>query len=155
MTNHDGHENDSLESSLDFVVPFGRRVAFEVLGIPIPKGSMRAFLVNGKPVITASSRKLSVWRDRVASEAKNRVAAVIEGPVAVTLHFRLLKPKSAPKKRRVFADKRPDLDKLVRAVLDAITGIIIRDDSQVVAITATKDYGSTSGVSIEIDEIQS
>jgi len=154
MKGQDEQLGDEVEPSMDFVVPYRRKVAFEVINTPVPQGSMRAFVINGKPVITYSSKKLSDWRLLVASMAKNHVSAAIEGPVAITLRFRLVKPKSAPKKKRIFADKRPDLDKLIRAVLDAITGVVIRDDSQVVAITATKDYGSTSGVSIEVDEIE-
>ncbi len=75
-----------------------------------------------------------------------------EGPVGIDLHFGLPKPKSAPKKRRVWPDKRPDLDKLTRAVLDALTYVVYADDSQVVEIRATKDYGAP-GVAVEIHRI--
>ncbi|MGQ0796931.1 MAG: RusA family crossover junction endodeoxyribonuclease, partial [Methanobacteriota archaeon] len=60
-----------------------------------------------------------------------------------------LKPKSAPKRRRVWPDKRPDLDKQSRAVLDGLTNIFFADDCQVVELNATKDYGPP-GVAIEI-----
>jgi crossover junction endodeoxyribonuclease RusA len=72
--------------------------------------------------------------------------------VAIELHFGLPKPKSAPKRRRVWPDKRPDLDKLIRAVLDALTQVIFADDSQVVEIRATKDYVAP-GVTVEIRRI--
>ncbi len=36
----------------------------------------------------------------------------------------------------------PDLDKLCRACLDSLTGIVWRDDSQVVRLEANKDYGA-------------
>jgi Holliday junction resolvase RusA-like endonuclease len=52
--------------------------------------------------------------------------------------------------------KRPDLDKLIRAILDGITGILIEDDSQVVNITATKQYAQANeqhGVLIELEEM--
>ena len=48
-------------------------------------------------------------------------------------------PKSLPKKQ-IFHIKRPDLDKLTRAALDAMTRVIWRDDSQVVRIEALKRY---------------
>ena len=44
----------------------------------------------------------------------------------------------------------PDLDKLVRAVLDGLTAIAYRDDGQVVRITATKQYGSQPGVWVQM-----
>lgn len=142
------------EPSMEFVTPFGKKIVFDVQSNPVPQGSTRAFIVKNRPIITSTSKKLGDWRHLVASAAQNRVDDLIEGPVAITLHFRLPRPKSAPKKKRTYADKRPDLDKLIRAVLDAITGVIVRDDSQIVAITAIKDYGSPPGVRVEIDQVE-
>ena len=49
-------------------------------------------------------------------------------------------------------DKRPDVDKLARAVLDAITESgTLRDDCQVVALSARKRYGPP-GVAITLGE---
>ena len=53
--------------------------------------------------------------------------------------FIFVKPKSTPKKVRLNT-KRPDLDKLIRAVLDGITDVLIPDDAQVISITAGKEY---------------
>jgi Holliday junction resolvase RusA-like endonuclease len=44
----------------------------------------------------------------------------------------------------------PDLDKLVRGVLDALTAIAYRDDAQVTRLTASKAYGDTPGVSVSV-----
>jgi Holliday junction resolvase RusA-like endonuclease len=44
----------------------------------------------------------------------------------------------------------PDLDKLVRAILDSLTGVVWRDDAQVVDIVARKVYAETPGVDIAI-----
>jgi len=109
--------------------------------------------VNGKPVITSTAKGLSSWR-RLVADVAQRFAPdePWEGPVGIDLHFGLPKPKSAPKKRRVWPDKRPDLDKLTRAVLDALTYVVYADDSQVVEIRATKDYGAP-GVAVEIHRI--
>jgi crossover junction endodeoxyribonuclease RusA len=129
-----------------------RTVHFEVSGLPIAQGSMRAFVVKGKPVITSTSRNLNQWRQLVALRANEVRAKPFEGPVIVELNFRLPKPKSAPKRKRSFATKRPDLDKLIRSVLDALTHVLFRDDSQVVQITALKDYGPP-GVTVSVTEI--
>jgi crossover junction endodeoxyribonuclease RusA len=46
---------------------------------------------------------------------------------------------------------RPDLDKLVRAVLDALSEAgVWRDDAQVVSVVARKAYGSAPGLTVEI-----
>lgn len=48
------------------------------------------------------------------------------------------RPKSAPKTKTLAAVKRPDIDKLARAILDALTDVWLRDDSHVVELCATK-----------------
>jgi crossover junction endodeoxyribonuclease RusA len=129
-------------------------ITFLVHGLPVPQGSSRVWMAKGRPIITSTAKGLSSWRRLVADVAQRFAPDVPwEGPVGVDLHFGLPKPKSAPKTRRVWPDKRPDLDKLTRAVLDSLTYVIFADDSQVVEIRATKDYGAP-GVAIEIRRIR-
>ena len=128
-------------------------IRFQVHGLPIPQGSTRAWVVNGKPIITSSAKGLTTWRRLVADVAQNYAPEEPwQGPVGIELHFGLPKPKSAPKRKRVWPDKRPDLDKLTRAVLDALTYVVFADDSQVIEIQASKDYGAP-GVHIEVRRI--
>ena len=49
--------------------------------------------------------------------------------------------------------RRPDLDKLQRAVLDALTGVLFSDDGQVVQLAAVKQYGQP-GVHIVAEQLQ-
>ena len=106
-----------------------------VPGVPAPQGSKR-HVGNGRMI--ESSAAVGPWRERVALVAHNAMGglAPMTGPVTVVLTFWLPRPKSA--KAGAQATKRPDLDKLVRAVLDALTGIAFIDDSQVVRIDAGK-----------------
>jgi len=128
-------------------------IRFQVHGLPIAQGSQRSWMVNGKPVITTTAKGLPSWRRLVADVAQRFAPAEPwEGPVGIVLDFGIPKPKSAPKTRRVWPDKRPDLDKLSRAVLDALTYVIFADDSQVVHLQATKEYG-TPGVAVEIHRV--
>ena len=72
------------------------------------------------------------------------------------MDFVFTRPKSQPKKWKMNT-KRPDLDKLVRAALDAITNVLIPDDSQVVRITAGKCYGDcdrTPGLYISVKRVE-
>jgi Holliday junction resolvase RusA-like endonuclease len=81
------------------------------------------------------------------------VPHVAIGPVKVQITFHLPRPKSRPK-RHTHPDVRPDLDKLQRAVLDALTGIAWRDDAQVCAIAAEKCYTTASiGADITVEAI--
>lgn len=122
-------------------------IEFRVYGIPAPQGSKTAFVRNGKAVVvdgssTTGRQKLSSWRAEVAREAHNVADGnLLEGPIAVEINFVMPKPKSAPK-GKIFCDKKPDIDKLVRSTFDSMTGVLYRDDSQVAKVKATKTYVS-------------
>ena len=130
-------------------------ISFFVAGEPAPKGSTRAFVVNGKPIITNANRNTKDWEMRIATEAQRVSPGTSSLAVGVVARFLLQRPKTLPKKV-VHNIKRPDLDKLIRAILDGITGILIEDDSQVVDIRATKQYAQPNeqhGVLIELEEM--
>lgn len=135
-------------------------IRFDVRGLPIAQGSKRTFMVGKKdgpkrPVIVESSRAgLKPWRTTLAEHAQQHAPEqLLEGPLLVTLAFRLPVPKSAPKTRRLHAVKKPDIDKLTRAVLDAMKNVIYRDDSQIVFLVASKvlAYDEPPGVTITVE----
>ena len=72
-----------------------------------------------------------------------------EGPVLLHLRFALLRPKSLPR-RIVRPDRKPDLDNLAKAVMDAARGILFRDDGQVVDLVLAKHYAGEPGVEVWI-----
>ena len=126
-----------------------RAVQFTVYGLPVPQGSKKVIRGN---VVEMADARLRSWRQDVAAtsrEAMEGASPYIE-PVDVRLMFWLPRPQahygtgrnaeklkpSAP----IAPAVHPDLDKLVRAVLDALTGICFRDDKQVVSLTASKLY---------------
>ena len=117
-------------------------VSFRVLGLPQAKGSTKAFTPKGwtRPIITSTCKGLKAWEQAVRYEAQHAAeGAFFVGPVELSVGFHLPRPVSLPK--RVTAHtKRPDLDKLTRAVGDALTGVLWKDDSQVTYISARKSY---------------
>lgn len=129
-----------------------RRLLFEVIGIAQPKGSTRAFVplswakravaANHQPraVITSDNPRVRAWAELVA-EAARTVAGegLLLGALALEITFYLPRPPSLPR-RVVHHLKKPDLDKLIRATNDALTGVLYRDDSQLVEIRASKRY---------------
>lgn len=124
-------------------------VTFFVHGKPEPQGSSRAFMAGGRPIITSANKNLKDWRTIVALTAANH-AHMFDGPVEVVLRFHLPRPVSLPKKITSHT-KRPDVDKLARAALDALTGVFFKDDSQVIALEAYKDYADPfPGVDITV-----
>ena len=130
----------------------GLKIAFTAHGAPEPQGSARAFVRGGRAVVTSDNPDLHGWRQVVAWAAQqHRPAEVIRGPVRVRLRFYLTRPASVSERRRPRPIVKPDLDKLTRAVLDALTGIVWADDSQVVEVEASKNYGDAR-VEIEVSE---
>lgn len=133
---------------LDLDLPADRIVAgaplsltFVVYGEPIPQGSTKAFVVGGRARVTNDNPRTRPWRALVNDAAHQAVQddPPLTGPISVTLRFTLPRPKSRPARDR-WPDRRPDLDKLVRAALDSLTGCVFNDDAQVTAITTTKMY---------------
>lgn len=127
-------------------------VEFEVVGLPAPQGSHKAFVVAGKARITeAAGQRHVAWRDSAASAARDVAASLqdapLDGPLHLDVTFRFPCPTSRPKAHRTAASTpvgapkttAPDLDKLVRALCDALTaGGLIVDDARISRITAEK-----------------
>lgn len=134
-------------------------IAFDVVGRPEPKGSMRAFVRGGRAVVTSDNPRLKAWQTTVThAAAAGRVhVEFVDEPVAIQLGFRLPRPKALPKRRDTPHTSRPDIDKLTRAVLDALTGEIWADDSQVAYLHVTKRYAQPdepTGVSVLAFEVE-
>ena len=129
---------------------------FTVFGIPVPQGSMRAFVPRGwkRPIITAANAKTKPWRQQIAGECLAAMGGASSGmnlPMRVEVRFYFPRPKSLKKGVTAKVTK-PDLDKLIRAVLDSLTGIVFDDDSQVIEIVASKQFGLPPRMELEITE---
>lgn len=145
--------------------------SFFVPGIPAPQGSKRYLGVKGgKGITVESSKRVAPWRADVRAEAQKACTEPLAGPVAVVLAFAMPRPKSHYRTGRnahllrdtapAYPAGRPDLDKLERAILDALSGIAWLDDSQVVTISAGKRYAcdvigrpTQPGVIVEIGPV--
>lgn len=134
-------------------------LTFTADGIPAPQGSKnttaqkdRAGAYTGKVSVYESSVKLKPWRQVVVNAARAAdPGPPTEGPLILNIVFRLPRPKahfgtgrnagrlkpSAPE----WPTKKPDVDKLERAILDALTiAKVYGDDSQVVIVHSCKVY---------------
>lgn len=132
-----------------------------VVGLPAPQGSKRAFVVNGRAVMSENSKKVAPWRQDVVAAVRSHLGSTIDevggltGPLELHLTFFMPRPgyhyrtgkhagelkPNAP----TWCDKKPDVDKLVRSTCDALTTSgIYRDDSQVVRLTAEQRYADAA-----------
>ncbi len=117
-------------------------LAIAVYGRPAPQGSKK--LVASNRFIEAS-KYLPAWRKAVtlaAVEAINDQGwSALESAVELECVFYLERPGTVPPKKRPHPIKPPDVDKLARAVSDALTDAgAYLDDSQVIKLTAFKFY---------------
>lgn len=117
---------------------------FFVPGRPIPQGSLK--FINGH-AIHVRAQDLALWRADIANQARVCYPEKLQGAVSVALHFVFNRPKSV---KRAEPSIRPDLDKLIRAVLDGLIDVVYRDDEQVTHLVSSKSYGENQGVWISI-----
>lgn len=129
-------------------------IRFTVIGKPEPQGSARAFYIKklGRAVITSDNAKLKPWRQQVsgmAMEAMKGYQVQAAGTaIRVEARFYFDRPKSI--KRTALKTTKPDADKLLRAILDALTGIVFNDDAQVTECFVTKSFGQPARVEIAV-----
>lgn len=137
--------------------------SFFVPGEPITEGSARAFASGQRVVVTHDrGHELAAWRLKVAKAAQEAAREAgweprYDGPVVVNAAFMLPRPKSA--KKRLMPHVKPDLDKLIRAVGDALAPYkqpgVLKDDSRIVTWHASKHYddGHKQGVFITVSPV--
>lgn len=137
-------------------------ISFFVPGEPIPKGSAKAFMVRGRAVITHANKRTKPWERAIVEVAAwQKYERDRDAPFGVELDFFMPRPKSHQKQKNAVkypSLKRCDLDKAVRAVLDALTvARVWVDDSRVVSLYARKQFALPMqgiGVAIKVTEIQ-
>jgi crossover junction endodeoxyribonuclease RusA len=139
---------------LDLTEPevFSRQmVSITVPGTPAPQGSK----VKTRWGVREDNPNTRPWRTEVAHEAdiamQQTGAKIISGPARLEVTFYFARPKghygtgknadvlkaSAPEHHT----SKPDVDKLIRAIGDSLSGRVIRDDSYFAEIVARKRYG--------------
>lgn len=136
-----------------------RPIMFTVYGIPQPQGSKTVFqhAKTKRVVMLDDNKNLKSWRQEVAAVALQHRPYdlfLLICPIYVIARFYFSRPKSVSAKKRPHMITRPDLDKLERALNDALTGTIIKDDSQIVFVTKSKEYGDPARMEVEIREVR-
>lgn len=98
-----------------------------------------------------ASNRVKPYRDalKVYALEAMRGKKPLTGPVAIDIHFAFVQAKT---NKNIYPTGRNigDIDKLCRATLDALTGIVYEDDSQVSVLAANKFYRLDEEVRIQI-----
>lgn len=127
------------------------QISFTVPGVPAPQGSK----TRTKWGVREDNPATRPWRQAVGWEATAAMHAeefdALLGPLALEVVFYFPRPKSHYRTGRHagvlkdsapdFHTAKPDADKLLRAIGDALTGLVCRDDSQFALVRAEKVYG--------------
>jgi Holliday junction resolvase RusA-like endonuclease len=144
---------------LERVEDHGQAITFFVPGMPAPGGSKRAFRgPGGRILVTEDCRRSRPWRAVVQVTAHAAHAAPpLEGPLRLTVTFTLPRPRAHYGRRGLrpsappYPTTRPDLTKLLRALEDACTGLLWRDDSAIVEQVVGKRYGDVPGAAVRVE----
>ncbi len=149
-------------------------ISFDILGTPAPKGSNRAMLIGGKARFVpggsaVNQNALRSWADSVRHEVQScshgqAGPLYTQVPLVVAITFRLKRPgghwaksgglkSSAPQ----YPTVKPDIDKLIRSTLDAMSGVVFDDDARIVDTICRKEYAQPGqeGASIRVWEKKS
>ncbi|WP_313005358.1 RusA family crossover junction endodeoxyribonuclease [Brevundimonas sp.] len=133
-------------------------LAFTVPGDPRGKGRPRATTIGGHARMFTDSRTAS-YENLVKLAASRALGdrAPLDVPLTVVITVRMTPAASSSAKKRaamlsgeMAPTKLPDLDNVVKAVLDGCNKVAFRDDALVVSLIARKQYAATPGVDVEI-----
>ena len=140
-------------------------IVFHVFGRAQQKGSKKAMLNRhtGEPMVLEANKKARAWQAAVGAEAGLAYTGpLLQGPVFVYVTFTFARIKShyrtgkhagelredAPKYRTVA----PDVDKLVRTLLDGMKGVVYANDGQVQLGPCIKLWGNQDVTTVRIDD---
>lgn len=134
-------------------------ISFFAPGEPKPQGSKNQF--GGE-----SCKLLAPWRSLISVIARQAFGGIppLKGSCKIDVAFHFARPKNhfgTGKRSAILKPdaptwkaSKPDSDKLLRAVYDALKGIVVDDDCQFVSGSFTKGYGDQPGAQIRVEEMK-
>ena len=139
-------------------------IHFKIEGPGVPQGRPRAVRM-GAGVRMYDPPKSKAYKQMVAAKVRsymkiNGIQTITE-PIAVHLNFYFTPPKSYTKKKlklieegKLHYTKSVDADNLAKGVLDACNKILFKDDSQIVELNITKQYGKEDCVEVSLEVLE-
>ena len=131
-------------------------IMFTVYGHPVAKGRPR-FSTRGKFPVAYTPEKTKTYETEVGMMARAAMGAseVLEGALETFIYVTFPVPASYSKKRTEAClnntekhIKRPDLDNVIKCVIDGMDKIVFLNDSQITSIHSTKVYGEVGKVEV-------
>jgi len=137
-------------------------IQFNVPGQPVGKGRPRIGNVGQHARMFTPGKTVS-YESTVALAASQAMQGreLIDGPVRVLMRMTLIIPASWSRKKQEQAlagqirpTTKPDADNVIKAIFDAINGVVWRDDVQVVELGVSKVYGAVPGVAVHVSPLE-
>lgn len=119
------------------------------------------FVFGGEPVAKARPRfnsrtgavythdKTKTYEEflKLSAHAQMRGKKPLEGAICAEI-MAFFKP--AKRETRDYPTKKPDIDNIIKSVLDGLNGIAYADDKQVVSVSAEKHFSMTPRVTVAL-----
>ncbi len=134
-------------------------ITFFVPGEPRGKGRPRFSKATGAAYTDSETR---AYERKIATYYRNAIQGFRFPDTAflnVSIYAYFPIPKSASKADKAAIEagaippsRKPDIDNIIKAVLDGLNGVAYKDDARVAYITGAKLYSSEPGVSVSITD---
>jgi Holliday junction resolvase RusA-like endonuclease len=141
----------------------GRKVVFRLNAVPVAQGRPRLTTIGGmaRAFDPAKSRDWKAYVNDHAMRAMSHIGEVLTGPIECRIRFGFACPKGEYRKRepkpRRWHEKKPDIDNLAKAILDACcNGTVALSDTNIVRLICDKiicRQGEPPFVSVLFQEI--
>lgn len=135
-----------------------QRIAFLIPGKPIGKGRPRFY--RGRAVTPYETREYEVYTALLFLRASGNKMFEDKQTLRICIDAYYPIPKSITKKKRAEIETgvllpscKPDIDNVVKIILDALNGVAYHDDSQVVEIHASKHYADDPKVIVLVESV--
>jgi Holliday junction resolvase RusA-like endonuclease len=134
------------------------QIMFTIYGEPVPKGRPR-FSTRGKFPVAYTPEKTKNYESDVGMMAKAAMGSSepLEGALEAFIYVTFPVPASYSKKRTEAClgnsekhTKKPDLDNVIKSVIDGMDKIVFENDSQITSIHSTKVYGEVAKVEVVV-----
>jgi Holliday junction resolvase RusA-like endonuclease len=137
-------------------------IEFIIPGQPVAKGRPK-FARRGAHVVAYTPEKTAHYENlvKIAATAAMHGLAPSSAPIDLVIELQMQIPASWSGKRRaqaesgaIYATKKPDADNVLKGIKDGCTGIVWRDDAQVVRVMLEKRYSATPRALVRVFEIE-
>ncbi|MBO5715062.1 MAG: RusA family crossover junction endodeoxyribonuclease [Clostridia bacterium] len=130
---------------------------FKIGGQPQGKGRPR-FTRSGHAFTPQATRD---YEKLIAEEYKAAKGDTLDGYIKVNIKAYYKIPKATSKEKRGMIERgllkpavKPDIDNVIKAILDGLNGVAYHDDNQVVYVDAEKFYADEPCVIVEVSHYE-